>query len=257
MSWGRNLVAALGVTTFGLAAAVLLVPGAASVVPVDAAVAALGLDYLLVAVLGVVALVVTLLVLGLRAVGGLEQAEPPDPEGIETVPRLGADVDALLEDGLGLRRRLLEDGGEPIRERFRETAVRTVARVENCEHAEARRRVRAGIWTDDGEAAAFLADGGDARATWRTRVYAALDGESPFQRGARRTVEAVVALAADDEDEYAGVGGPHPVADSPSAPTGSGPHVGRESGDGSGGDGGGDHGREDGSDRSRPSEVSA
>ena len=255
MNWGRLLVAALGVAAFGVAAAAALVPGVASMLPVDAAVAALGLDYLLVAVLGVVALVVTLLVLALRAVGGQDQADPPAPESIETVPRLGADVDAVLEDGLGLRRRVLGDGGEPVRERFRETAVRTVARVENCEHAEARRRVRAGTWTDDAEAAAFLADGGDARATWRTRVYAALQGESPFQRGARRAVEAVVALAAEAEDEYADVGGSRAGDDGAVDPAGRRPDAARESSDGSGGGDGGGGDRD--ADRSRPSEVSA
>lgn len=195
MNWLRLLVAALGVAAFGVAAVVVLVPGAGSILPADAAVEALGYDYLLVALVGVVAFVVTLVVVALRAAGGLDRATPPDPEGIETVPRLGADVDAIVEDGLGLRERLFGDGGEQVRERIRETAVRTVSRVEHCDHAAARRRVDRGSWTDDREAAAFLAEGGDAPGTWRTRLLAAVGGESPLQRGARRSIRAIVALA--------------------------------------------------------------
>lgn len=198
MNWRRLLVAGIGVVAFVLAVAMVVVPGAESVLPVDAAVEALGYDYLLVALLGVVALVVTLLVLALRAIDGQDQATPPDPEGIETVPRFGADVDEVIEAGLGLRTRFLGDGGEAVRDRFRETAVRTVARVENCTHADARRRVAEGTWTDDPAAASFLADGGGS-VTWRTRVLSAFGGESPFQRGARRSAEAIVALAEDSD----------------------------------------------------------
>lgn len=138
MNWIRLLVATLGVAAFGLAAAIVLVPGAGSVLPVDAAVAALGYDYLLAALLGVVAFVVTLLLLALRAVGGVDQATPPDPGGIETVPRFGADVDAVVEDGLGIRARLFGDGGEQVRGRVRETAEHTAARVRNCDRSETR-----------------------------------------------------------------------------------------------------------------------
>lgn len=205
MNWTRLAIAALGVAVFCAGAIVLLVPGAGGSLPVDAAVEVLGYDYLLVAVLGVVAFAVTLPVMALRAVGGLDQATPPDPEGIETVPRFGADVDAILEEGPGIRTRLLGDRGRAVRERFREAAVRTVARVERCDHAEARRRVTDGTWTDDPSAAAFLSEDGAApiSAALRGGLRAALGGETPFQRRARRTAEAIVALAeGSDERAY-------------------------------------------------------
>ena len=243
MNWRRLLVAALGIGVFGLAAVVVLVPGAESLLPVDAAVEALGLDYLLVAILGVVAVLVTLLILAMRALGGQDQATPPDPESIETVPRFGADVDAVVEDGLGLRNRLLGDGGEAVRERFRETAVRTVARVDNCDHASARRRVADGTWTDDPEAAAFLAEDGAGAGTMRMRVRAALAGESLFQRGARRTASAIVDLAeGSDASAYRSLGSRRETSARPGATS-----DGREGPDG--------HEGEPGSGRSAPSGV--
>jgi len=195
VNWRRLLVALSGLAVFGAAVLVLVDPATAALVPVDGAVAALGFDYLLLAIVGVVALVVTLVVLALRAVGGLDQAEPPAPEEIATVPTFGADVDAVVEDGTGLRARLFGDERERVRERFRETAVATVMRVSNCSRAEARRQVATGAWTDDAEAAAFLASSGEGPGTWRTRFGAAFSGETPFQRGARHAAEAVVGLA--------------------------------------------------------------
>jgi hypothetical protein len=130
--------------------------------------------------------------MALRAVGGQDQATPPDPEDVRTAPVPGAEFDAVVDDGVGLRERLFGDGREQVRRRLRETATQTVMRRENCGRERARESVATGTWTDDRDAAAFL--GGDEGPTppLSSRMRAALRGRSWFQHGARRAAEAVV-----------------------------------------------------------------
>lgn len=198
MNPNRLPIVVAGLAAFAAAAAVVLVPGVGSSLPVDAAVEALGYDYLLVAVLGAVAFVATLPVMAARAVGGIDQAAPPEPEAIETVPPPGAAVDAIVEDGLGLRSRVFDDPVREVRDRVRESAVRAVARADGCSRAEARRRVEEGTWTNDPAAAAFLAEDGDVGGGRWTGLRAVAAGELPAQRGVRRAAAAIVALHEED-----------------------------------------------------------
>lgn len=188
----RTPVVALGVLVFALALGVLLTPELGGAIPVDDAIDAAGSDYKLFAVFGAVALLVVLLVFLLRAVGGQDQATPPDPEDVRTAPVPGAEFDAVVDDGVGLRERLFGDTHERVRGRLRETATQTVMRRENCGREQARGRVETGTWTDDRDAAAFVggADGPSPPVT--SRVKAALRGRSWFQHGARRTAAEIV-----------------------------------------------------------------
>lgn len=185
-AWSLLVVAGLAV--FGLALALAFVPELGSAVPVDAAVALLGSDYMVVAVLGALAAVALAALLVRRAATSVEQATPPAPEEVQAAPHLGAEFDDWLA-GLDLRARLTGDRHERVRERLRETAVHTVMRAEGCSREEARRRVESGEWTDDPTAAAFL--GRESRLPLGTRARAALRGDSGFQYGARETVDAI------------------------------------------------------------------
>lgn len=193
MNVARGALAAAGSVVLAAACLLVLEPGLVAAVPTDAAVAALGNDYLFVAAFGIAALVLVAAVLGGRAVSNVEQAMPPRPETVERAPRFGSDFDETIDGEVGLRARLFSDRRETVRERLRENAIRAELAAESCRRTEARRRIAAGDWIDDPDAAAFL--GASVSPPVRSRLRAAADGETWFQRGARRTAEAVVAKA--------------------------------------------------------------
>ncbi|SEP27999.1 hypothetical protein SAMN04487948_1326 [Halogranum amylolyticum] len=189
----RTPVVALGVLVFALALGVLVTPELGGSIPVGEAVDAAGSDYKLFVVFGAAALAVVFVVFALRAVGGQNQATPPDPEDIRTAPVPGAGFDAVLTDGVGLRERLFGDAHEQVRGRLRETATQTVMRRENCGRKTARESVETGSWTDDRDAAAFVGGAEGPSPPLSSRVSAALRGRSWFQHGARRAAEEIVA----------------------------------------------------------------
>ncbi|WP_158056002.1 DUF7269 family protein [Halorussus halophilus] len=157
--------------------------------PVDAAVSAVGNDYQFVVAFGIAAGVVVLGVLGQRTVEGVSQSTPPAPERVTSGPAPGAEYDQYAESGLSIRERLFGDGGEEVRAELRETAVKTTMRTEDCDRETAIERVESGSWTDDETAAAFV--GGSVSTGVGARIGGALRGESGFQRGIRRTADAI------------------------------------------------------------------
>lgn len=188
----RWLLGALGVAAFAVAVGVVVSPTMADAVPLEGVVEALGNDYFLVAAFGALALALTLVAIAIRAVRGLDQATPPDPEDVQTAPRLGESFDDLVENGFGLRARLFGDEADRARDRVRSTAVTVHMRAANCSRSAAERAVENGTWTDDRAAAAFLGgvDGPSPGLSGRAR--AALRGESWFQYGLRRSATAIV-----------------------------------------------------------------
>jgi hypothetical protein len=197
----RTPVVALGVLVFGLALGVLVTPELGASIPVGDAVDAAGSDYKLFVVFGVFAFLVVLVVLLLRVLGGQDQATPPDPEEVRTAPVAGAEFDAVVDGGLGLRERLFGDTREQVRSRLRETATQTVMRRENCGRETARETVETGSWTDDRDAAAFVAGENGPSPPISSRASAALRGRSWFQHGARRAAEEIVGSERSDRTE--------------------------------------------------------
>lgn len=191
---GRTPLIVLGVLVFGAALGVFFVPNLGDAVPIDSAIEEAGSDYKLFTVFGAGALVVALVVFGLRAGGGQTQATPPNPETIRTAPAPGEQFDAVVEGGVGLRERLFGDRRETVRTRLGTAATRTVMRRENCGRETARSRVETGSWTTDPDAAAFVSNEDGPTPPPVSRVKAALRGESWFRRGARRTAEEIVRL---------------------------------------------------------------
>lgn len=185
----RLLLGVAGIVAFVFGYVAVTVPGVASVVPVGPGAADADLGYVLVAVLGLLAVLLVVLVLGARAVFGIDQADPPAPETPQRVPRPGESFDEFVSGDAGIRDRLVGDRYREVERRLRRTAVETVMREEGVTRDEARRAVERGTWTDDEEAAGFLAS------SWTpplsTRLLAAVRGRSAFQRGARRTAEAI------------------------------------------------------------------
>lgn len=187
MSAVRSLLVAVGVALACLAVALLVAPLPATVVPDDALV-----------VVGFFTVAFTVSV-SVWALSGVRRSDPP------TIPRVesaaggdhpGAAFDASVDRWLPGS--LPRDRREAIRDRLRETAVRTLiregggSRDGNYSRDGARERVRRGIWTDDPVAADFLGPGDDAG-------VGALRRRLRFRRDVRRTVEAIEAVA--DEEE--------------------------------------------------------
>lgn len=163
---------------------ILVRPSLAEFVPIEAALVVLGNGYVLVAAFGVAAILGGLAVLVGRGVSGIDQTTPPDPEDVHPVPRSGESFDEFVS-GSVLQDWLLSDRHHRVRTRLRESAVDTVMREAHCTREEARTRVERGTWTDDDVAGDFLAEGGTSVPVGG--ALAALRGESPFQRAARRT----------------------------------------------------------------------
>lgn len=162
--------------------------------PVRAMVAIFGNDYVLVAVLGTLGLLLGLAALANRGTTGLDQAAPPPPEPIYPVARHGESIDAFLDgrdpgDGVGTGR------SDVIRTRLRSIAVTTVMRSANCTMAEARERIETGSWTDEPLAATYLA--GDERPGLGARLKAALVGTSPDRQAARVAAAEIAELDAE------------------------------------------------------------
>ena len=191
----RTSIGVLGIAALGLGAGTVLVPGLAARLDVGAAVAN---DYLFVVPLGLAAAVVVVGALASRGLRGVDQATPPDPEGVPTADAPGADFDRLVGGGLRTAPATYRNR-DRLRTRLREAALRSVSRAERCPRADARRRVAAGTWTDDPVAAAFLAEDTERdRASPREALAALRRGEVALQRRARRTVRAIERVGGGD-----------------------------------------------------------
>lgn len=183
MSVLRGLFGVLAVATALLAGLVLVTD---TTLPVEALVTALGNDYLVLVLVGGVAVLGAASVQARRGIGGIDQATPPDTEDVHVVPTLGSDLDDYLATPFGV------GASEPPRTQSRlfRLAVTVVVHEENCQRADAQRRVENGRWTTDPYAAAYLAPG--TSLTPGQRLRAMLGGDSATQRGVRRAATEIV-----------------------------------------------------------------
>lgn len=180
MSIVRGLFAVLAIGT-ALLAIVLQLTG--TTIPIDAVVDRLGNDYLVLALVGSIAVAGAASVQIRRRIDGLHQATPPDTEGVHVVPTLGADLDDYLAAPLGIG---VTEPSKIHAQLFR-LAVTVVMQEHGCTRDEARARVEAGDWTTDPYAATYLGQGESSSLSPRHRLRAALDGDSTTQHAVRRT----------------------------------------------------------------------
>jgi hypothetical protein len=183
----RGVLLLVGLAVFAVGALAVVSPTVAAALPMEAVIAALGSDYVVVAAVAVAAVAVATLVLLVVAISGVDEADPPIVETVESAPHPGQAVDRSVDGETGVPDARIE--------RLTEAALRTLVRAEHCSRSTAERRVAEGTWTDDEVAADFLAVGGDG--LLRTAV-------SDDER-VRRTVEEIERL--DDE----ATGGDPPV----------------------------------------------
>lgn len=150
----RGLLVAVGIAVFAVGLLAIYVPGVERVLPVAAAVEALGSDYVVVAVVGVAAVGISVVLVAVQAVRGIDESRPAVVESVETAPHPGRDLDRSFGGLSGLT------STGATRARLRDVAVTAVMRAEGCPRSTAERRVQEGVWTDDRVAAAFVAGAG-------------------------------------------------------------------------------------------------
>ncbi|WP_418280354.1 DUF7269 family protein [Halorubrum sp. DTA98] len=147
---GSLLVA--GGTVFLVGLLAVFVPDATESLPVGALIETLGSDYLVVAVVGLVAVWLALVVVLWRRLSGVDEATPPAAERVQSAPHPGTSFDRSSGGLLGR-------SATSTRERLREAAVRSLMRTQHRPRDAAERRIDDGTWTDDPVAARFLVDG--------------------------------------------------------------------------------------------------
>ncbi|WP_135819912.1 DUF7269 family protein [Halostella litorea] len=106
------------------------------------------------------------------------------PEEATATPYPGSSLDSAA-GGLGLAPGLYGADRRAVRERLRETAVRTTMAAEGCSREAALTAVESGRWTDDPVAAAFL---GDVAPPRHLRPLYRVSSSYAFGRGARAAV---------------------------------------------------------------------
>ncbi|GAB3671850.1 DUF7269 family protein [Halopiger thermotolerans] len=117
-------------------------------------------------------------------------SEPDVPERVPTAPAPGHDLERIVDRRWPVtlppaRRRRL-------RERMRETTVRTLVRTTGCDRAAAETKIVTGTWTDDSVAAEFVRPDADPDRS-RTRLESLWD-RLRFTRRLRRAATAVSTL---------------------------------------------------------------
>ena len=163
------------------------------------------------------------LVVALSYVANPEAAtvDLPAPERRPYYRRPGAAfADRLSAVGLTGRRRVATERAEADGDRMdtprerlhadlQDLAVAVLTRTTGCSRGEALARLDEGEWTDDAEAAAFLAGGLTPSLSWRHRVPGVSSRELPVVRRARRTVATLAETAVGghpDTDQRASTG---------------------------------------------------
>lgn len=189
----RPVSRALAFAALAFAALVLVSPVVADLVPTAAAVARLGNDYLLVAAFAAFALAATVAVLLARAASGVAEATPPAVEGVAPAS-MGREVDTALDALPHLRTTARH---RRVHERLRRAAVSAVAERERCSRSAARERVERSEWTDDADAAAFLATATLEDPPLERKLRALLVGDHWFRRRVRTAVAALESLEGD------------------------------------------------------------
>ncbi|WP_440991888.1 DUF7269 family protein [Haloarchaeobius baliensis] len=185
--------AGLGLVGIAAVAGFLLTDGSiATLLPVDAAVGLLGNDYLVVAAVAAVGFALALLLVLSGRPGNVDEVTTPDPERAVSLPVPGDDFDAAMGSRIALVPLVGGTDRSGMRDRLRADVVHWLMRSENYSRTEAELQVATGNWTDDPDAALFLADGGSRtdRASAMLRSWLRL---RPWvQVGALRTARALV-----------------------------------------------------------------
>ena len=151
----RGLLLATGIVVFAVGVLSIRQPETEQFLSVEPAIAALGSDYIVVALLGIVAVALSAVVGVVTHTRGVGESNPPRVERVPTAPSPGHSLE-VTPSTLGSWFRPKSEGSQ--RERLRTAAIEATLRAEHCSRADARRQVATGAWTDTEAAAWWLAD---------------------------------------------------------------------------------------------------
>lgn len=186
----RWLFVAAGLGGVGTAVLVAVRPETAGLLPVEASIALLGSDYVVVAAVGLLAVGCAVVLFGIRVRRGVTEVTPPVVEGVQSATYPGIAVDQTGG-------RSLSPAGDAAdadrRERLRAAAIRATQTAEDCSTEAARDRVDNGSWTRDQVASAWLA----ADEPSATDTASDHRRKSPSERTVKRTLAAITHVAAD------------------------------------------------------------
>lgn len=185
----RVLLLFAGVATLGAGLLVAFDPETEEVLRIDAAIDALGSDYVVLAAFGLLAVGIALLLVAIQRVRGVSEATPPAVEGVLTATYPGASFDRAGGGRLGRFRSARS--ATDRRRRLREAAIRATMRAEGRSRTDAGRRVDEGTWTSDPVAASYLSASRRGVLGGTLSSLGVTDDGDP----ADRTVDAVLAKA--------------------------------------------------------------
>lgn len=178
-----GLAIALGVLAIGFA--FLAAPG---IIP------ALPLQYVMVSLLGFVALIQGGWIVRKAWRETTDQHLPPDFERSMATPTPGADLDRMLYELEHLRQGTTEYR-ERIRNRLVEAAIDVIRQRDDCSREAAIEQLEEGSWTDDSVAAAYFRGQSLPPGTLLEQVREWFGDESDYEHRIRRTVEAIADVA--------------------------------------------------------------
>lgn len=195
----RRIAVLVGLGIIAVGFAFLAVPGIVPPLP---------MQYVMVSMLGLLALVQGGWIVRNRWRTDTEAHLPPDFERPLSAPTPGADIDRMLYELTQLRQGTIENR-ERIRERVVEAAIETIRQRDDCSREEAIEKLGEGDWTDDRVATAFLAGQALPATSLTERVRNWLDDQSDYERRVSRTIDAIaraanlqdVAVGEEDDDK--------------------------------------------------------
>lgn len=196
MKLRRVFFGILGVAIFAFGYLATTTPSLASALPVGALVAALGNDYLLLAVVAGIAVVLTLVVTVSARNSARDHVAPPEAEEVTAVPLAGDLYDDLFTNSM-LWALTHREEREIAHEQLRATSIRLLQSETGCSRSEAEARIERGTWTDDPYAAHFLGNDAPSPGILR-RLVTLFRFETMSQRGARHAADEIVQRAGGD-----------------------------------------------------------
>lgn len=181
----RRSLLVTGTAVFVIGLMVAFEPDGTESILVAALVATLGSDYFVIAIVGLAAGWLAVVVALWRRLSGVDEAAPPVVEGVESAPYPGASFERSS-------RSIVAGSASPMRDRLREAAVQSLVRTRHDSRDAAERRIDDGTWTDDPIAAAFLSGDVDVL----TQIKRLATGGGTFRRAVERTVDAIASIEA-------------------------------------------------------------
>lgn len=155
----------------------------------------LGDDYLLVGLMGIVALLGASIVLVSGRAATLQQADVPNPERPVRAPHPGSHIDHLLERWWIDLPFFGRQARSTVREELQHTAIEVVRQHTGTDRETACRLVENGGWTDDDRACVFLQSPPRRSRTQFPIIVGIVLPGSLFGRRARQTIDALHYLA--------------------------------------------------------------